>query len=35
MLLQMKRMGISFVEQPIETVYDKEEYSSHYARYGN
>lgn len=30
MLLQMKRMGISFVEQPIETVYDKEEYSSHY-----
>ena len=30
MLLQMKRLGISFVEQPIETVYDKEEYSSHY-----
>ena len=30
MLLQMKRMGIGFVEQPIETVYDKEEYSSHY-----
>lgn len=30
MLLQMKRMGIAFVEQPIETVYDKEEYSSHY-----
>ena len=30
MLLQMKRMRIAFVEQPIETVYDKEEYSSHY-----
>lgn len=30
MLLQMKRMGIAFVEQPIATVYDKEEYSSHY-----
>ena len=30
MLLQMKRMGVAFVEQPIETVYDKEEYSSHY-----
>ena len=30
MLLQMKRRGIKFVEQPIETVYDKEEYSSHY-----
>ncbi len=30
MLLQMKRMGIGFVEQPIATVYDKEEYSSHY-----
>ena len=30
MLLQMKCMGIAFVEQPIETVYDKEEYSSHY-----
>ena len=30
MLLQMKRLGIRFVEQPIETVYDKEEYSSHY-----
>jgi putative flippase GtrA len=30
MLLQMKRMCIAFVEQPIETVYDKEEYSSHY-----
>ena len=30
MLLQMKRLGIRFVEQPIETVYDQEEYSSHY-----
>ena len=30
MLLQMKRAGIAFVEQPIATVYDKEEYSSHY-----
>ena len=30
MLLQMERMGIAFVEQPIATVYDKEEYSSHY-----
>ena len=30
MLLQMKRMGVGFVEQPIDTVYDKEEYSSHY-----
>ena len=30
MLLQMTRMGVGFVEQPIETVYDKEEYSSHY-----
>ena len=30
MLLQMKRRGIKFVEQPIATVYDKEEYSSHY-----
>lgn len=30
MLLHMKRMGIGFVEQPIETVYDEEEYSSHY-----
>lgn len=30
MLLQMKRMGIDFVEQPIETVYDPEDYSSHY-----
>lgn len=30
MLLQMKRMGVEFVEQPIETVYDQEDYSSHY-----
>lgn len=30
MLLQMKRLGIGFVEQPIETVYDEEDYSSHY-----
>lgn len=30
MLLQMKRRGVGFVEQPIATVYDKEEYSSHY-----
>ena len=30
MLLQMNRLGIAFVEQPIATVYDKEEYSSHY-----
>ena len=30
MLLQMKRLGIGFVEQPIETVYDPEDYSSHY-----
>ena len=30
MLLQMKRMGIGFVEQPIETVYDPEDYGSHY-----
>lgn len=30
MLLQMKRMGIAFVEQPIETVYDPEDYGSHY-----
>lgn len=30
MLLNMKRMGIGFVEQPIETVYDGENYSSHY-----
>lgn len=30
MLLQMKRDGISFLEQPIATVYDPEDYSSHY-----
>lgn len=30
MLLQMKRRGISFVEQSITTVYDPEDYSSHY-----
>ena len=30
MLLRMKRLGISFVEQPIATVYDPEDYSSHY-----
>ena len=30
MLLKMKRMGIPFVEQPIATVYDPEDYSSHY-----
>lgn len=30
MLLQMKRSGIGFYEQPIETVYDPEDYSSHY-----
>ncbi|MBO6093818.1 MAG: bifunctional glycosyltransferase family 2/GtrA family protein [Oscillospiraceae bacterium] len=30
MLLQMKRSGIVFCEQPIETVYDPEDYSSHY-----
>lgn len=30
MLLNMRRMGIAFVEQPIETVYDSESYSSHY-----
>ncbi len=30
MLLQMKRSGIEFFEQPIETVYDEEDYSSHY-----
>ena len=30
MLLQMKRMGIDFYEQKIETVYDQEDYSSHY-----
>ena len=30
MLLYMKRLGIPFLEQPIETVYDPEDYSSHY-----
>jgi len=30
MLLQMKRDGISFIEQPIATIYDPEDYSSHY-----
>lgn len=30
MLLQMKRMGIGFVEQPIETVYDGDNSGSHY-----
>lgn len=30
MLLQMKRLGICFAEQPIETVYDPEDYGSHY-----
>ncbi|MBR5095400.1 MAG: glycosyltransferase family 2 protein [Oscillospiraceae bacterium] len=30
MLLKMRRMGIEFVEQPIATVYDPEDYSSHY-----
>ncbi len=30
MLLQMKRLGCDFVEQPIATVYDPEDYSSHY-----
>ena len=30
MLLHMKRMGVPFVEQPIATVYDPEDYSSHY-----
>ena len=30
MLLQMKRKGIDFVEQSIATVYDPEDYSSHY-----
>jgi len=30
MLLQMKRLGIRFVEQSIETVYDTDDYSSHY-----
>ena len=30
MLLQMKRDGIEFIEQPIATVYDEMDYSSHY-----
>ena len=30
MLLQMKRLGIGFVEQPIETVYEDENSGSHY-----
>lgn len=30
MLLQMKEDGIGFIEQPIETVYDPDDYSSHY-----
>ncbi len=30
MLLQMKRQGLEFVEQPIATVYDPDDYSSHY-----
>ena len=30
MLLNMKRMGIDYIEQSIETVYDSEDYSSHY-----
>ena len=30
MLLQMKKQGILFLEQPITTVYDPEDYSSHY-----
>ncbi len=30
MLLTMKKAGIPFVEQPIATVYDEEDYSSHY-----
>ena len=30
MLLQMKRLYIPFAEQSIETVYDPEDYSSHY-----
>lgn len=30
MLLYMKRRGIEFYEQPIATVYDPEDYSSHY-----
>lgn len=30
MLLQMNRQHIGFIEQPIETVYDPDDYSSHY-----
>jgi hypothetical protein len=30
MILQMKRSGIRWVEQKITTVYDEEDYSSHY-----
>ena len=30
MLLYMKRLGIGFLEQPIATVYDPDDYSSHY-----
>ena len=30
MLLQMKKQHIAFLEQPIATVYDSEDYSSHY-----
>lgn len=30
MLLNMKRMGVDFLEQAITTVYDPEDYSSHY-----
>lgn len=30
MLLMMKRLGIEWVEQSIETVYDPDDYSSHY-----
>ena len=30
MLLYMKRLGIAFFEQPIATVYDPDDYSSHY-----
>lgn len=30
MLLQMKKLGIGFVEQTITTVYDPDDYSSHY-----
>ena len=30
MILEMKRLKIAFLEQPIATVYDPEDYSSHY-----